>query len=126
MSVLTQKQAVYDLIDLIKVIDPNKQVMLTHMETEWIVKNLVIQFNKGMISNKPDVDDLSEYCGRLLGNYLKKDSRLNGGSTFYAGLFKETVDPTCPSMNTPICECGAKHTAFPDHHSSYCPLNKGK
>ncbi len=26
----------------------------------------------------------------------------------------------------PICECGARHTSYPDLHLNYCPLNKEK
>jgi hypothetical protein len=34
------------------------------------------------------------------------------------------INKTKPKV--PVCECGAGHTKFPNHHATYCPLDKKK
>ncbi len=61
----------------------NYLTSLTKPMKEEIVTRLVAEFNAGNIPlTRPQGDKLDSYCVGLLNNWLRKDSRLNGGTKY--------------------------------------------
>jgi len=84
--------------------------------------------------------DLHKYVVGLTNNWLRKDIRLNGGQAYTTQQRRRLqrefhrVDDALDSLESTvkaglkaakICQCGAKHTNFPNHHSTWCDMYKG-
>jgi hypothetical protein len=73
--------------------------IVMYKDIEWIVKE-IIPTNKG-----------TEY-------WLEYPQASGAGIYAYEHEISEEIDM---NMSTE-CECGAKHTSFPDFHAKWCPL----
>jgi Zn-dependent oligopeptidase len=88
MSV-SQKEAVYNAIKSIKSFDDGELVTLTKEEKANVVQIVVAAFEAGEVSlsdaARAKFDDstkLSKYTSGMVNNWLRKDTRLNGGSKY--------------------------------------------
>lgn len=81
-----QKEAVFDEIVAIKNTSTfNSPVELTKEERQKVQANLLAGFNNGDIEFQGDLTDktkLSAYVSGLVSNWLRKDKRLNGNTTY--------------------------------------------
>lgn len=79
---MKQKEAVFQAVcDHVEV---DGVVTLEKSDRESIIDSLVEGFRSGKIELQTEYDDtkLRSYCGGLLSNWLRKDSRLNGGGKY--------------------------------------------
>ena len=82
MSKMTQKEAVYNAISEVKSFEDNDVVELTKDERATVRTMLVASFEADEIELKSPQDDLKKYCSGLINNWLRKDTRMNGGSAY--------------------------------------------
>ena len=82
MSKTNQKTAVYNAVKSVVSFEDNDVVQLTKDEKSTVVSILVAGFEADEIELKNPQTDLKKYCGGLLNNWLRKDTRMNGGSAY--------------------------------------------
>jgi len=79
---LNQKEAVYNAIQEVKTFEDGSKVDLTKDEKSTVKAMLVTGFEEGKIELKSEQDDLGKYVNGLINNWLRKDTRMNGGTTY--------------------------------------------
>jgi len=92
--------------DEVKIIQFNMQIMKRHGHSDYdIHAELMRAITNGVVCRKDAIEALGYDIITDWPDY--NPGPLN--------------DLTTPSLKE--CECGAKHTSFPDSHLSYCPLH---
>lgn len=84
---LNQKEAVYQAIQAMFDISGEGAVELTRDQKHSVIDVLVVGFENRKISYAGEVPtgkELRNYCSGLLNNWLRKDTRLNGGTKYEA------------------------------------------
>lgn len=156
---ITQREAVY--LTVVQVLGnrfeegktPVLQIM-KNIECDYIKETLFVMFKSGAVTchNQmllDDDDDLKSYIKGLLNNWLRKDTRLNGGRSYTPSrgrplskaqgdiVYSPTLsianefplidkDPFMgrlgeePRLKSEICDCGAKHTSNSNYHTDWC------
>ena len=76
---MNQKTAVYSAISEVKSFEDFTKVELSKDEKATVKSILVAGFEAGEIELTRAQDDLNKYVNGLIGNWLRKDKRLNGG-----------------------------------------------
>ena len=79
---INQKEAVYNAVSEVKTFEDGEKIELTKDEKSTIKEILVTGFEAGEITLQRTQTDLPKYCTGLLNNWLRKDTRMNGGSTY--------------------------------------------
>lgn len=95
-----QKEAVYNAVAATATIT-NSKVSLTKEERLKVVDILVDGFDKGIIELSSKQDDIKKYTTGLLNNWLRKDTRLNGGDKYEAknpGSRSGSSDPVVKNL----------------------------
>ena len=80
--VMSQKEAVYSAITGMFELTGEGPVELSREQKHEVIAVLMVGFETGKISYAGEVPtgkDLRNYCSGLLNNWLRKDTRLNGG-----------------------------------------------
>lgn len=100
----SQKEAVFSIITTMFEIEGNGAVQLDKSQKHDVIDALVVGFvNKEIqyAGNLPEGKDLRNYCSGLLNNWLRKDTRLNGGTAYVAknpGSRTGSTDPQIKAM----------------------------
>ena len=81
---MNQKTATYNAIKSVIDFEDNDKVTLTKDQKAAVKEILVRQFENDEIELKSPQDDLGKYVNGLINNWLRKDKRLNGGTTYTA------------------------------------------
>lgn len=87
MHMMKQKEAVYNAINNLFTVEGEGAVTLDREQRADVIAVLVEGFKGKKISydgELPDDKGLNNYCSGLLSNWLRKDSRLNGGTKYEA------------------------------------------
>lgn len=79
---LNQKTAVYNAIKEVKTFEDGSVVELSKDEKATVKSILVTGFEEGKIELKSAQDDLGKYVNGLINNWLRKDTRMNGGQPY--------------------------------------------
>ena len=85
MSKLSQKEAVFNAITEVIGRVPTEEeaaLVLSANEKSSVRDILLVGFQTGTIELKSAQEDLKKYVNGLLNNWLRKDKRLNGGTTY--------------------------------------------
>lgn len=113
---LTQKEGVYNAV--VKVLRNNgvkftegmnvSKVITREMRAQ-VCQELVQGFSAGQIEleTKFDAEELKGYCPGLLSNWLRKDTRLNGGEKYKAknpGSRTGSMDPTIRNLQIAMAQ----------------------
>jgi hypothetical protein len=95
-----QKDATYNAIVEVTGFDGSGKCSPTKEQRAVIIETLVGQFNAGQIELSSPQEDMKEYVSGLVSNWLRKDTRLNGGSKYVpSNPGSRTSDPTLKAMN---------------------------
>lgn len=101
---MTQKEAVFTAITNLFEIESGFAVQLDKSQRADVVSILVEGFKSGKVSydgGLPEDKELRNYCNGLLSNWLRKDTRLNGGVKYEAknpGSRAGSTDPQVKAM----------------------------
>ena len=84
---LSQKEAVYNAVNQVcdehgKSFEEGQKFELSKSEREQVVEIVMAGFEQGEVELKSEQENLKSYTGGLVSNWLRKDKRLNGGSTY--------------------------------------------
>ena len=95
---MNQKDAVYEAVKQMKPIDVDQEraVALSKQEKHVVEQKLFDGFRKGKIQYNgelPSEDKLAMYVSGLVSNWLRKDRRLNGNTSYV---------PRRPGARTPV------------------------
>jgi len=77
-----QKTATYDAIKSVINFTDGDRVELTKDQKAKVKSILVEGFESGEIELKSEQEDLNKYVNGLINNWLRKDTRLNGGTQY--------------------------------------------
>lgn len=81
---VNQKEAVYNAVSSLGEVIPGQKVELTKAAKESVLDALVQGFEDDEIELSSKQDDIRKYSVGLLNNWLRKDTRLNGGDRYEA------------------------------------------
>jgi hypothetical protein len=101
---MNQKEAVYSAITGMFDVSGDGAVELTREQKHEVIAVLMTGFEAGKISYAGEVPTgkaLRNYCSGLLNNWLRKDTRLNGGSKYEAknpGSRRGSSDPQVQAL----------------------------
>jgi hypothetical protein len=101
MTVLGQKQAVFQAVTTVLGQDEfDSAVSLTKDQKAQVRQMLFEGFRAGEISIDREYDDkgLNNYIGGLISNWLKRDTRFNGGVAYVAKNKGSRTDPQIKEM----------------------------
>ena len=99
-----QKEAVFETINIMFEIVTGAPVALSKSQKDEVITVLVDGFANKQIEYSgelPQGQDLRNYCSGLLNNWLRKDTRLNGGVQYQAknpGSRTGSTDPQIKAM----------------------------
>lgn len=84
---LSQKEAVFNAVQQVcdehgKSFDEGQKYELTKDERAQVVEIVMAGFENNEVELKSDQENLKSYTGGLVSNWLRKDKRLNGGTTY--------------------------------------------
>ena len=100
MSKVNQKEAVFNAVtSTVEVV--NNKALLTKAEREKVICLLVEGFEQDKIELSSKQEDLRKYTVGLLNNWLRKDTRLNGGDKYEAknpGSRSGSADPVVKNL----------------------------
>lgn len=114
MTTVTQRQAVYNAISSIKTVDETTQTVLTKDESLKVKAILVEGFTNGEIAIDPtyNMSKINTYASGLISNWIKKDSRLNGGVKFQIknpGSRAGSTDKSVAALKALLKQIGENH-----------------
>jgi len=101
---MNQKEAVYQAITGMFDVSGDGAVELSRDQKHDVISVLVEGFKAKRISyagELPDEKSLRNYCSGLLNNWLRKDTRLNGGTKYQAknpGSRRGATDPQISAL----------------------------
>jgi len=101
---LNQKEAVYQAITGMFELSGEGPVELTRDQKHSVIEVLMSGFENRKISYAGEVPtgkELRNYCSGLLNNWLRKDTRLNGGTKYEAknpGSRRGSTDPQVSAL----------------------------
>ncbi len=78
---MNQKEAVYTAITILLDGEPENPCVLDSEQKKLVVAEVITMFEKGDVTLSHPVD-FKKYVPGLVNNWLRKDKRLNGGSTY--------------------------------------------
>lgn len=84
---LSQKEAVFNAVQQVcnehgKSFEEGQKYDLSKSEREQVVEIVMAGFENGEVELKSEQENLKSYTGGLVSNWLRKDKRLNGGTTY--------------------------------------------
>ena len=84
---LSQKEAVYNAVKQVcsengKSFEDGQKHDLSKSEREQVVSIVMAGFENNEVELKSEQENLKSYTGGLVSNWLRKDKRLNGGTTY--------------------------------------------
>lgn len=100
----SQKQAVYEVVTTMFEVEPGVPVHMDKSQKDEVIAVLMSGFTSKQIQyagSLPDGKELRNYCSGLLNNWLRKDTRLNGGTAYVAknpGSRTGSTDPQIKAM----------------------------
>jgi len=102
---MKQKDAVFQAVSNTVELEDGASVSLSKEQRETVVNILAEGFLSGQIDYQGTVnpDEIRGYCSGLLSNWLRKDTRLNGGVKYEAknpGSRAGNSDPAIRAMRT--------------------------
>lgn len=103
---MNQREAVFDVISTTVDITEGQPVVLTKEQKATVVAKLMEKFDNGEVEFSDKTKDkyvgdaaVKHYVSGLVSNWLKKDSRLNGGNKYKpATTSTRTTDETLKTM----------------------------
>ena len=101
MSKVNQKEAVYNAIVSLVEVTAGQPVKLEKAQRESVISAIVQGFEDDEIELSSKQDDLRKYTVGLLNNWLRKDTRLNGGDKYEAknpGSRSGQTDPVVKNL----------------------------
>lgn len=83
---MTQREAVFTVVSSLVSISPGVPVKLTDEEKRLAIELITADFQSGLVELKGDRDNewIRKYVPGLLNNWMRKDTRLNGGGKYEA------------------------------------------
>lgn len=83
---MTQREAVFTVVSSLVTITPGVPVKLSAEEKKLAIELITADFQSGLVelSGERDNEYIRKYVPGLLNNWMRKDTRLNGGGKYEA------------------------------------------
>jgi hypothetical protein len=94
----------------------------TQTYEEWLAAEMERQWANDAVDEERVDQDLRKVLDKARAEEIRQHAayiqELSDEAT--SKFYKKHADS--PTLSLKVCECGAKHTSFPDSHLSFCPM----